>query len=104
MFTFQSNSIVLSTKSSSNGQSPTVNNHSNGINEIDVSKLEIVDFQNETRTWSKMDNVEPGELEKTDFDGGRSLADTVDKVSRVLFPTLFAVYNVIYWAVYAFPG
>lgn len=50
-----------------------------------------------------MDNIEPGELEKIGFDGGRSLADTVDKASRVLFPTLFAVYNVVYWAVYALP-
>ena len=65
--------------------------------------MEIVNFKNQTQTWSTMDNIEPGELEKIGFDGGRSLADTVDKASRVLFPTLFAVYNVVYWAAYALP-
>ena len=30
-------------------------------------------------------------------------ADRVDKASRFLFPVLFVIYNIAYWAVYALP-
>jgi hypothetical protein len=30
----------------------------------------------------------------------REKARTVDKVSRVLFPLVFAIFNIIYWVVY----
>lgn len=85
---------------SSTLQPDPTNTKSSGVKKRDVGELKMT----ETRKWPSSDKVFPNDLEKIGFDGGRSPADSVDKASRVLFPALFVIYNIVYWAVYALPG
>ena len=41
---------------------------------------------------------------KIDSSCETTAADRVDRASRFLFPVLFVIYNIVYWAVYALPG
>jgi len=88
------------TKVSSTLQPDPTNTKSSGVKKRDVGELKMT----ETLKRPSSDQVFPNDLENIGFDGGRSPADSVDKASRVLFPALFVIYNIVYWAVYALPG
>ena len=101
MFTFQPNTLqrLRVTKVSSHELPPPVNSQSNGVKETAIDDKLTVDCQNKRRTWPSTE-----ELENVASHGLRTPADSVDKVSRVLFPVLFVVFNVVYWTVYVLPG
>lgn len=70
-----------------------------------IKKLEIngnLERNYTTETTSPVHDPSPGDLTCVSYRG--TAADSVDKASRVLFPVLFIIYNIVYWAVYALPG
>lgn len=81
---------------------PPVKHHSNGIKKIQIDgELEVV-YPTETTNRLPIDDGSPRDLIGGSY--RRTAADSIDKASRVLFPVLFVIYNIVYWAVYALPG
>lgn len=102
-FAFQSNTIPIQSKVSSDLHSSPVNSHNNGIKELDIDgEIKLV-YQTERPKWPPMDKIISASSDKSVSHGGRSPADSVDKASRALFPAFFVIYNIVYWAVYAMP-
>ena len=84
---------------------PPVKNHSNGIKKLEINgELEANYSTEKTATASEMPLHDRLPRDMTYVSYRRTAADNVDKVSRVLFPVLFTIYNIVYWAVYALPG
>lgn len=91
------------TKVSSHEVRPPVNSQSNGIKETTMDGKVKVDCQNESRTWPSVDAVVPGGHENIGSNTVRTSGCSVDKACRVFFPTLFVIFNIVYWVAYALP-
>ena len=75
----------------------------NGIKKLEINgNLERNYTTETTSSHSPVHDPSPGDLACVSYRG--TAADSVDKTSRVLFPVLFIIYNIVYWAVYALPG
>lgn len=91
------------TKVSNHEVRPPVNSQSNGIKETTMDGKVKVDYQNESRTWPSVDAVVPGGHENIGSNSVRTSGCSVDKACRVFFPTLFVIFNIVYWVAYALP-
>ncbi|KAJ7336017.1 Gamma-aminobutyric acid receptor subunit alpha-4 [Desmophyllum pertusum] len=99
---YKPNAIPLSRMVTNEVKLPPVKHHSNGIKKIQIDgELEVV-YPTETTNRLPIDNGSPRDLIGGSY--RRTAADSIDKASRVLFPVLFVIYNIVYWAVYALPG
>ena len=102
-FALQLTTIPLLRKKNSDLQTPPVN-HSNGIKAIDIDGKFKMIYQTETHNLQQIENESHGRSTETCSYNGKSPADSVDRASRVLFPVLFVIFNIVYWSVYALPG
>ena len=93
----------LSRMGTNSVMSPASENQGNGIKKLEINGAHKRSYPKETTSsQSPVDNRLPGDLTYVSY--RRTAADSVDKTSRVLFPVLFIIYNIIYRAVYALPG
>ena len=82
---------------------PSNENQCNGIKKLEINGNLKRNYPTETTSSkSPVDDRFPRDLTYVNYK--RTAADNVDKTSRVLFPVLFIIYNIVYWAVYALPG
>lgn len=77
-------------------------NQCNGIKTLEVNGSFKGSYAKTSSSQSPIGDTLPGDLTYVSY--RRTAADSVDKTSRVLFPVLFIIYNIVYWAVYALPG
>ena len=78
-------------------------NHCNGIKKLEINGNLKRSYTTETTSSQPpVDDRLLGDLTNVSYRG--TAADSVDKTARVLFPVLFIIYNIVYWAVYALPG
>ena len=84
---------------------PPVEKHNNGIKKLEINgELEANYFKEKPETPSEKPFEDQLAGASIHVSYRQTAADTVDKASRVLFPVLFTIYNIVYWAVYALPG
>ena len=82
---------------------PSSENQYNGIKKLEINGSNKRSYPKErTSSQSPENDRLQGDLTYVGYI--RTAADSVDKTSRVLFPVLFIIYNIVYWAVYALPG
>jgi len=82
--------------------SPPNETKCNGIKKLEINGNLKRNYTTETTSSQSPVHPSPGDLTCVSYRG--TAADSVDKTSRVLFPVLFIIYNIVYWAVYALPG
>ena len=100
----QLSAIPLSRMDTDNVRLPPSEKQCNRIKKMEINGNHKRSYLQETTSSSQspVDNRLPGDLIYVRYE--RTAADSVDKTSRVLFPVLFIIYNIVYWAVYALPG
>ena len=100
----QLSAMPLSRMDTDNVRLPPSEKQCNGIKKMEINGNHKRSYPQETTSSSQSpvgDRI-PGDLIYVSYE--RTAADSVDKTSRVLFPVLFIIYNIVYWAVYALPG
>lgn len=98
-----SGAIPLSRMDANKVKLPPNGNQRNGIKTSEINGSFKGSYTTKTTSsQSPVDDRLPGDLTYVSY--SRTAADSVDKTSRVLFPVLFIIYNIVYWAVYALPG
>ena len=100
----QLSAMPLSRMDTDNVRLPPSEKQCNGIKKMEINGNHKRSYPQETTSSSQspVDDRIPGDLIYVSYE--RTAADSVDKTSRVLFPVLFIIYNIVYWAVYALPG
>ena len=100
----QLSAVPLSRMDTDNVRLPPSEKQCNGIKKMEINGNHKRSYPQETTSSSQspVDDRIPGDLIYVSYE--RTAADSVDKTSRVLFPVLFIIYNIVYWAVYALPG
>ena len=103
MLVLQLSASTLSRMDTNNVKLPSSENQYNGIKKLEINGSNKRSYPKErTSSQSPVNDRLQGDLTYVGYI--RTAADSVDKTSRVLFPVLFIIYNIVYWAVYALPG
>ena len=81
--------------------SPSSNSPNGGVSNIgsDVDGLEMV--HRATKVGNMVvDDSSVQEIRSTNSKRMEMIADKIDRASRVIFPSIFILYNIFYWAYY----